>query len=68
MNYGDNYPSIVIWDELALGETPGFWLREDGRGADFERNYPRFHAMTAYTTPIKIIGNIHELDLTKQVY
>lgn len=59
VNYGDNYESLVIFDEYAVGETPGFWLREDGKGADFETHYPRFHTMIAYTTEIEIVGNIY---------
>lgn len=55
VNYGDNFPSVVIWDELAVGETPGFWLKEIG---DYE--HPRYHTMTAYTNPIEILGHIFE--------
>ena len=55
VNYGDNFPSLVIWDEFAVGETPGFWLEERG---NYDR--PRFHTMTAYTNPIEVIGNIYE--------
>lgn len=55
VNYGDNFSSLVIWDEFAVRETPGFWLEERG-----DYGYLRFHTMTAYTNPIEILGNIYE--------
>lgn len=55
VNFGDDFPSVVVWDILAAGETPGFWLKETG---DYKHH--RFYTMTAFTNPIEIIGNIVE--------
>lgn len=57
VNHGDNFPSVVKYDEKECA----FRLFEDkpkyARGYRF---YPRDHEINAYTSPIEIIGNIHE--------
>ena len=55
LDWGDNFPSVVIWSKLAGGETPGFELEEKG---DYE--YPIYHTLSAYTNPFEVIGNIYE--------
>lgn len=57
VNHGDNFPSVVKYDEKSCS----FRLYENkpkyARGYRF---YPRDHEIDAYTSPIEVLGNIHE--------
>ncbi len=62
VNYGDNYPSEVRYTTEGEGgiETCGFYLYEAGRGAKWEKYYPRKHTLFFQTNPIEVLGNVYE--------